>query len=42
MKINKGEIGMGFYVGIGLLLAVLVWHFVSMLMARVAGGRNGG
>lgn len=38
---NKHEIGMGFWVGLGLLLAFAVWQLVSALMAKVAGGRNG-
>jgi hypothetical protein len=37
MTINKSQIGMGFYLGIGLLLAVLVWGILSMVLGRAVG-----
>lgn len=39
---KKGNISYGFWVGLGLLLAFAVWHLASMLMSKVAGGRDGG
>lgn len=38
---KKGEISYGFWVGLGLLMAFAVWHLVSYLMSRVAGGHDG-
>jgi len=37
VAINKGQIGYGFYIGIGLLLAFLVWGLLSMVLGRVVG-----
>lgn len=37
MAINKGQISYGFYIGIGLLLAFLVWGLASMLLGRAVG-----
>jgi hypothetical protein len=37
MAINKGQISYGFYIGLGLLLAFLVWGLLSMVLGRVVG-----
>ena len=39
MKINTGDVSYGFWLGLGLLLAVLVWHLGSALVRR--GRANG-
>lgn len=37
MAVNKSQIGAGFWLGIGLLLALLVWGFASMVLGRAVG-----
>lgn len=37
VAINKGQISYGFYIGIGLLLAFLVWGLLSLVLGRVVG-----
>jgi hypothetical protein len=41
MAIDKADVRYGFYVGIGLLLAVLVWHLLSRLAASLRSRGNG-
>ena len=41
MAIDKAELKTGFYLGIGLLLAVAVWTLVSLLLSRVVHRNNG-
>ena len=38
--IDKPDLKYGFWLGIGLLLAFLIWHLVSRTLGRVA-QRNG-
>ncbi len=35
MAVDKAEVKTGFYLGLGLLLAVAVWTLVSLLLSRV-------
>lgn len=35
--LNKPQISYGFYLGIGLLLAFLVWGLLSLALGRVVG-----
>lgn len=35
MAIDKTEVKTGFYLGLGLLLAVAVWTFISLLLSKV-------
>lgn len=39
--IDKGDLKYGFWVGTGLLLAVLVWHLLSRLAAGARSKANG-
>jgi hypothetical protein len=41
MAVNKSQISYGFWLGIGLLLALLVWGLLSMFLGRAVGfGRH--
>lgn len=42
MSIDTGDLKYGFYVGLGLLFAFLVWHLASRVLGRAAGGRHDG
>lgn len=35
MAIDKTEVKTGFYLGLGLLLAVAVWTLISLLLSKV-------
>lgn len=42
MKIDTPDIKYGFYVGLGLLFAFLVWHVASAALSRARGARTDG
>lgn len=35
MAFDKNELKTGFYLGLGLLLAVAAWTFISLLLSKV-------
>lgn len=41
MAFDKAEVKTGFYLGLGLLLALLVWSFITMFLGRVVQRKNG-
>lgn len=41
MALDKSEVKTGFYLGLGLLLALLVWTFISLVIGKVVSKRNG-
>lgn len=42
MAFDKAELKTGFYLGLGLLLALLVWSFVTLALSKVMDKRSHG
>ena len=41
MAFDKSEVKTGFYLGLGLLLALLVWGFISLVVGKVVRRNDG-